>query len=288
MTQRVGIAGTGRMGTAFARRLIETGSRVLVWNRTPARLAPALDAGAQAAELAELARCDAILLVLTDAAASRRVIEDLARAGLDGALVLDLSTHSPAEADALSVQATAAGAEFVHCPVGGTVGPALKGQLLGLAGGSAAAVERARPLLDRLCRRVEHVGKASDAARMKLAINLPLVLYWQTLGEALGLLRAGGVSDDLAISLIADSSAGPAVLKTRGQIVLDTLARGDQTGTFDVEGLMKDLRLALDLGTSEAVDMPLAKAAVGQYRAAIDAGLGRFDGATITRRAARR
>jgi hypothetical protein len=120
------------------------------------------------------------------------VLEDLARAGVQGRLVIEMSTLLPDQAEALAAQAAAAGADFLHCPVGGTVAPALKGQLLGLAGGTAAAFDRAKPVLDQLCRRVEHLGSPGAAARMKLAVNLPLAVYWQTLGESLALLRGAG------------------------------------------------------------------------------------------------
>lgn len=284
MTQTIGIAGTGRMGTAFARRLIETGHSVRVWNRNANRTAAAVAAGAQAVDLAALAGCDVILLSLTDAAASRSVLGALAKAGLQGRLVIEMSTLMPAEAEELGAMAAAAGADFVHCPVGGTVAPALKGQLLGMAGGTAAAFDRAKPVLADLCRRVEHLGTVGAAARMKLAVNLPLAIYWQTLGESLALLRGAGVPDDLAISLIADSSAGPTVLKNRAQVVVDTLAGTDQPGTFDIAGLAKDLGLALQLGQAEGAEMPLSRLTEGRYAAALAAGLGGFDGASLTRR----
>jgi 3-hydroxyisobutyrate dehydrogenase len=283
----IGIAGTGRMGSAFARRLIETGHDVKVWNRSPARLAALVEAGAKATDLAGLAACDTILLSLTDAAASGAVLEQLISAGIKGRLVVEMSTLLPSDADAMATTASAANAVFLHCPVGGTVAPALKGQLLGLAGGSAAAFDRAQPLLSDLCRRVEYLGSAGAAARMKLAVNLPLATYWQTLGESLALLRGAGVSAELAISLIADSSAGPTVLKNRAQVVVDTLNGTDHPGTFDIEGLLKDLNLALELAQAEGADLPLATAAMPRYRAAIQDGLGRYDGASLTRLASK-
>jgi 3-hydroxyisobutyrate dehydrogenase len=286
MTQTIGIAGTGRMGTAYARRLIETGHQVKVWNRNPARTSGAVTAGAEAVELASLAATDVIVLSLTDATASQGVLGDLVKAGLAGRLIIEMSTLMPDEAEALAVAAQSAGADFVHCPVGGTVAPALKGQLLGMAGGSKAAFDRAKPVLDQLCRRVEHLGMVGAAARMKLAINLPLAIYWQTLGESLALLHGAGVPDDMAISLIADSSAGPTVLKNRAQVVLDTLSGTDQPGTFDIAGLAKDLALALRLADRTGADLPLARSSAERYGDAIAAGLGGFDGASLTRRTA--
>ncbi|MEH6772316.1 MAG: NAD(P)-dependent oxidoreductase [Cereibacter changlensis] len=287
MSDTIGIAGAGRMGSAFARRLMEAGREVRIWNRSPGRCAAAVSVGAgQAADLVDLARCDILLLSLTDAAAVNEVTEQLLQAGVAGKLVIDLSTLLPADSEATAARLTAGGADFVDCPVGGTVAPALKGQLLGMAGGTEAAVARARPVLDLLCRRVEHLGPAGAGSRMKLALNLPLALYWQALGEALALLRGSGIAPETAISLMADSSAGPTVLRNRAQVVLDTLAGTDQPGTFDIAGLAKDLRLALALGQAEGLDLPVSRTTEERYAAALSEGLGSFDGASLSRRAA--
>lgn len=280
----IGIAGTGRMGTAFARRLIETGHEVTVWNRTPERTAQAAEAGARVApDLAALAACDTILISLTDAAAVHAVADGLVAAGITGRLVIDMSTMLPEESRAVGAKINSAGADFVDCPVGGTVAPALAGQLLGMAGGTDAAFARAKPVLDNLCRRVEHLGPVGTGAQMKLAINLPLALYWETLGEAMSLLKGAGIPTDTAISLIADSSAAPTVLKNRARFVVDTLEGKDQPGTFDIAGLAKDLNLALRFAAAGGKRLPMSEAARPNYERALAEGLGRFDGASLAR-----
>ncbi len=280
----IAILGTGRMGTAFAKRLIELGQSVVVWNRTPANAAAAADAGATVAEdIATCAEADIVLISLTDAAAVKAVTEDLIAAGIAGKLVVDMSTLLPDETETIAANITAAGADFVDCPVGGTVGPALKGLLLGMAGGTDGAFARAEPVLDQLCKRVEHLGPAGSGARMKLAVNLPLALYWKTLAEALTLLEGSGIPAETAISLLADSSGGPSVLSNRAQVVIDTLNGGDQLGTFDIAGLAKDLNLALKQADRLGHPMPLSEAARASYAKALDAGLGQFDGASLTK-----
>ena len=97
------------------------------------------------------------------------------------------------------------------------------------------------------------------------------------------LLRGAGIPFDKAISLIADSSAGPAVLRNRAQVVVDTLNGADQPGTFDISGLAKDLDLALRLAGGGGMELPLSDAVRKSYERALAAGLGRFDGASLTR-----
>ena len=288
MSMTVGIAGTGRMGTAFTRRLIDTGHGVQVWNRTSENARSAVDAGAAlAGSIAELNVCETIIISLTDADAVEAVVDELISAGIVGTLVIEMSTLMPAAIQAIGARIVNAGAEYIECPVGGTVVPALDGQLLGMAGGSVSSFERARPILEKLCRRVEHLGPVGCGAHMKLAVNLPLAIYWQTLGESLSLLEGSGIPAETALSMIADSAAGPSVLKNRMQIVLDTMNGADQPGTFDIAGLNKDLGLALRLGEIMGASLPIARAIVPCYEAALNAKLGHFDGASLTRKTAR-
>ena len=123
---------------------------------------------------------------------------------------------------------------------------------------------------------------------MKLAVNLPLAIYWKTLSEAIAMLEGSGIPSSTAISMIADSSAGPNVLKNRAQVVIDTLEGTDQPGTFDISGLSKDLSLALRQAGLSGRAMPLAEATSESYREALAAGLGHFDGASLTRHLAGR
>ena len=109
-----------------------------------------------------------------------------------------------------------AGGTFVECAVSGSVGPARQGKLVGLAGGEAEDVERARPILENLCRRIEHVGPVGAGASVKLAVNLPLVLYFQALGEAYSLCKHLG-RDPVWLVGSYRHILGPTVLKARGR-----------------------------------------------------------------------
>lgn len=280
----VAILGTGRMGTAFAKRLIDVGQPVTVWNRTAAHTEAAAKAGATVThDIAEAAASDVVLLSLTNAEAVHATCTELIKAGIKGKLVIDLSTLLPEDTKAVGIAITSAGADFVDCPVGGTVGPALKGLLLGMAGGTEAAFARAKPILDHLCKRVELLGPVGAGAHMKLAVNLPLAIYWKTLAEALKMLDGSGISAEMAISMIADSSAGPAVLKNRAQVVIDTLNGTDQPGTFDIAGLLKDLDLALSQAATSGSTLPLSEETRKSYADAVSSGLSHFDGASLTR-----
>jgi 3-hydroxyisobutyrate dehydrogenase len=284
---RIGIAGLGRMGSALAARLIETGNTLVVWNRSPGKAEPLLALGARpaATPAALAAEAETIITILTDAAAIEAVYagpEGILAADLAGKLVLEMSTVRPETPRALAARIAARGADVVECPVGGTTGPARQGRLLGLAGGDAAAVARARPLLEQMCRRVEHVGPIGAGAAMKLAINLPLALYYQALAEAVTLCGHLGHDPDWLMELFADTTGGSNVLKVRGPGIARAL-RGEDTGptSFDIDGIRKDLRSMLEEAAARGAELPATRATLGVYDTASAAGWGGKDGAAI-------
>src|SRR5256885_10281711 len=149
---KIGMAGTGRMGAAIAQRLAGRGHQVTVWNRTANKArALGLDVADSATRLAKVS--ETLISILTDAAALESVYGQLLAGDVKAKLFIEMSTVRPDTQRKISKQARAKGAAFVECPVGGTVGPAKEGKLFGFAGGEAADVARARPLLDQLCRR---------------------------------------------------------------------------------------------------------------------------------------
>ena len=257
---QIGIAGIGKMGAAIAQRLIEVGHKVTVWNRSADKLKPVTDAGATAvatpAALADGA--EAIITILTDAAAIDTVYNGasgLLTGDVRGKLFIEMSTVQPQTEVALAEQVRAKGAAFVECPVGGSTGPARQGKLIGLMGAAPADAARAKPILDQLCRRLEHCGPVGSGAVMKLTINMPLMIYWQALGEALALCRPLGLDPARIMDLLSDTSGGPNVLKVRGAGVAAMLKGGDGGPvTFDVDSAVKDLRTMLAEGKQRGVD----------------------------------
>jgi len=274
---KIGIAGTGRMGAAIATRLAGLGHEVAVWNRTAAK---ARSLGLPTKEsLKELVPgSDAVITMLADGAAVKQVYGALLAGDVRGRLFIDMSTVRPAVSVVVSKKVRSVGAFFVECPVGGSVGPAREGKLFGFAAGEAQDLERARPLLGQLCRRVEHVGAAGAGARMKLAINLPLLVYYQALGEALSLLEEVNIPAEKLMDIFADTSGAPAMLKVRGPQIASVLAGHEPPPPgVDVDTVRKDLREMLAEAKSLGVSLPVAAAALERYDEASRAGLGAKD-----------
>ena len=198
---QIGVAGLGRMGAAIAARLMEVGHTLIVWNRTPGRTKALTDAGAKAVETPEdlAEHSEAIITVLTDADAIDHVYNGehgLLNGDATDKLFIEMSTVRPEVQIALANVVRASGGRFVECPVGGTTGPARQGKLFGFMGAEAGDAALAKPILDQLCRRLEHVGPVGNGALAKFTINMPLMIYYQALGEALAMARGMGLEPE--------------------------------------------------------------------------------------------
>jgi 3-hydroxyisobutyrate dehydrogenase len=269
------------MGAAIAQRLAGLGHQLTVWNRTPDKArALGFDVSADPGELA--GKSETVISILTDATAVETVYEKLLAGNVKGKLFIEMSTVRPETERKVSKQAKMKGAAFIECPVGGTVGPAREGKLFGFAGGEAADVARARPLLDQMCRRVEHVGPVGAGAAMKLAINLPLMVFWQAFGEALSLSEPLGIDPARLMDIFADTSGGPNVLKVRGPAIAAALAGKDPGGaTFNIDSMRKDLRTMLEEARALGRELPVTQRALECFDRAARDGLGAADAATL-------
>jgi len=283
---RIGIAGLGRMGAAIAERLLETGHTLVVWNRSPEKAKPFADRGVEVvpSPAALGPKVDAIVTMLTDAAAIDTVYRQasgLLSSDLTGKLVIEMSTVQPETEIALAREVRAKGAAYVECPVGGTVGPARSGKLIGLVGGEVADIERARPILETLCRRIEHVGPVGAGASMKLAINLPLLVFYQSLGEALTLCRSLNLDPAWLMDFFSDTSGGANVLKVRGAAIAEALSGGNPAPAFDIASIRKDLRTMVAEAKAHGASLPVAERTLAVYDEAAAEGWDRRDGAAL-------
>jgi 3-hydroxyisobutyrate dehydrogenase len=283
----IGFCGTGRMGAAMVERLIDVGHALVVWNRSADKLKPLAARGAAVADApaAVSARAELVITMLTDEAALAAVYDGprgLLSGPVAGKLLVDMSTVRPDAVRALGGRVRAAGAALVECPVGGTVGPARDGKLLGFAGGAPADFARAKPVLEQLCRRVEHVGPNGAGASMKLAINLPLAIYWEALGEALSLCADAGIDPKLMLELFNDSSGGANILKNRAPFVLSAIQGQPPAVGFDIDGMRKDVRAMIEEARELGVEAPLTQRVLDSYDAASTAGWGGRDASTLS------
>jgi 3-hydroxyisobutyrate dehydrogenase len=272
---KVGVAGIGKMGAGIASRLASVGHEMMVWNRSADKAkATGLKVAPTPADLA--AGSEAVISILTDAPAVNSVYAQMLPA-MQGRLFIEMSTVRPEVSKTLAAKVQQAGGAFVECPVGGTVGPAKEGKLFGFVGGEPGDVARARPLLDQMCRRVEHVGPVGAGASMKLAINLPLIVYWQALGEALSLIHHLKLDPARVMDILADTSGAPNMLKNRAGAIAAALGGKDNPPSVTIDTLKKDLGEMVAEARACGYDALVTQAALQSFEKASRAGIGAKD-----------
>ncbi len=275
------------MGAAIVQRLIDQGHTVRVWNRTREKAAALESKGAKlaATPAALAASSEVVITIMTNAEAIDAVYDGpdgLLAGDVKGKLFIEMSTVRPETQKSLAMKVKGKGGAIVECPVGGTIMPAREGKLFGFAGGDEADFARAKPLLEQMCRRVEYIGPSGAGAAMKLAINLPLLVYWQSCGEALSIIRSLGLPPERIVDIFADTSGGPNVLKARGPALAKAL-KGESTGpiTFNIDSIRKDLATMIEEAQALGYDTPVTKQALASFDKAAAEGHGDGDGVTL-------
>ena len=266
--ERIGFAGLGAMGGSIALQLHGAGYAVKVWNRTPGRARPLVDAGLEWAdsprELA--ASSDVMFTMLTDAGALEAVAggEDGLIAGLrPTAIWADLSTIAPHASVAMSERVRKAGAFFLDCPVSGSPSTLAAGRLSVMVGGDPAAFDHIEPVLRAIGPKVTYVGPNGHAILTKVAINLALVVSVTAFAEGVALVERAGVAPDAVVEAALNSVIASPVIGYRAPLLLE-----DTDVYADVALQQKDLLIAQDLGRRLGMAVPTCAAASEMLTAA--------------------
>jgi len=258
------------MGTAFAERLLDAGYPLVVSNRTPGKVEAlaALGAGVapSPAKLAE--RVDVILTSLADDDAFESVAAEAIAAAPRGAVLVDLSTVSPAASARVAERAEAASVGYVRAPVSGNPTVVRAGNLSVIVSGAADAIDRVEPVLRAIGPTVHRVGDGEQARIVKLAINLMIAGLAQLISEALVLGEAADVPRAALLEVMGSSAAGAPFVKYK----TEPLLADDYSATFTTALMEKDIDLALDAAEEAGVELPLTNEMKTHLRAAIEAG----------------
>jgi 4-hydroxybutyrate dehydrogenase/sulfolactaldehyde 3-reductase len=263
----------------MALNLLKGGFQLVVFDIVPEAMSTLIDAGAAGAgSPAEAARvADCVITMLPNGSHVEEAVfgpSGIAETIRKDALYIDMSTIAPLVTDRIAARLGKRGIAMVDAPVGRSVQHAVDGKLLIMVGGTADAVERARPVLERMGDTIVHCGPAGAGSRMKIVNNFMSITLNATTAEALTLAEASGLDPELARQVMLGTAAG---MGHMGSNYPAKVLKGDLTPGFMIDLAMKDLGLALELG--ESLDLPLdtGRAAVNAYKSARDAGHGRHD-----------
>jgi 3-hydroxyisobutyrate dehydrogenase len=241
---RIAMIGAGHMGAAMGQRLLETGHHVTAWNRSPERLAPLADAGADIADdlAAAVAEAEAVVTMLTDGEAVASVAETMLPAMPGDAVWVQVSTVGAEWADRLREAADRHARTMLDAPVSGSTEPARSGKLTWLVAGPQDAVDRVRPLLDALGERVLTVGERQEASRLKLVVNAWMTAATVAMADALRASDALGLPRQALLDVLAEGPLGMPYALQKAQL----MTKGELAPGFPVELALKDVRLLED------------------------------------------
>ena len=267
----VGIVGLGRMGAAMAARLREHGFEVVGWDQNAETSKKSAEGGwrvaANAREVA--AASEVIISSITEDNGARRIFagpDGFLQADVRGKLFIEMSTLQPMTGCELAPLVEQKGARLIEAPVLGTIPQVRAGTLFAMVGGRAEDLSRARPVLDKLTRRIVHMGPAGAGYAMKLAANVGLGAYVQAIAESLALGLRQGLALDAMIDALQESATACGWLKAKAGVL-----RGDEAEmTLDIRTLRKDLMSAVATGALTGVPMPLTSGALAALSAAVE------------------
>lgn len=285
---QVGFIGMGVMGLPMAGHIIRAGHSVTVSSRSQGPVDQAVLLGATDGRnpAAVAAASDVIVLCVPDTPDVRQVVEALLPDLRPGAIVVDCSTIDPSVEADLHALVAGAGGRYLDGPVsGGSIG-AQRGTLSVMVGGDASTLEEARPVLEAFSSLIVHVGGPGAGQVVKLANNLIYAAQMASVAEAFVMVNASGVSLEAALQVLSASTGNCTALQTRVPfegVQPESPVSNDWKPGFATALMTKDLRLALAHGERMGVRMRATEMSHGLHAAAVDAGYGADDMASVGR-----
>lgn len=258
---RIGFLGLGIMGAPMAANLRARGFPLCVWNRTASKAEPLRALGARVGKSPAhvAAESDVVITMVATPADVEAVAlgPEGALQGLKpGAVLVDMSTVSPATSRTLAGAAAAKQAEFLDAPVVGSKGPATEGSLVILVGGLPGTLERCRPVLAAMGKTIVHAGGVGMGSTLKLATNLMLAHLAAGFAEGLLLVQRAGLDPKRYLEVLEASTFRSPWYQTKGAGMI----KRDFSTHFALKHMRKDLRLMLELAGEIAASVPITTA----------------------------
>jgi 3-hydroxyisobutyrate dehydrogenase len=275
--EKIGFVGVGKMGANMGRRLKEQGFAIVaVYDLHPeAAKALARELGAEAcADLKQVTKlADVIITVVTDDKAMKEIFLGGLLARSRGKLFINCATVSPSIHVWIEQKTAKTGGQSLEACMASSITQAREGTLYLMCGGSEAAFNRAKPVLEKLAASVRYIGGAGKAGQVKALVNMVMNINTAGLAEGLGLGAALGIDLAMLREVFSQTGANSRVLQTDGE----DMQKRDHSCFFSAAHAAKDSGIALRLAREQGLSLPLAAATKKQFDKMIAEGLGGLD-----------
>jgi 3-hydroxyisobutyrate dehydrogenase len=278
VVRTIGFIGIGLMGQPMAVNLARSGLPLKVWNRTPEKLDPVIAAGAIAVRDVEeiFASCEAIFLMLSTSEAVDTVLgRGTSRFGerVAGKLIINTATMRPEHSVALAAEIRSAGGGYVEAPVSGSRQQAQERRLVAMLAGEPEAVARARTLLAHTCKECFDCGPLPGALKMKLAVNLFMLVMVTGLVEAFHFAERAGID----VATLREILAASPMASNVSQVKAQKLATRDWSPQAALADVFKNTELVGEATVAAGAAAPLLRTCGELYARALELKLGAFD-----------
>ena len=282
--KRVAVFGLGSMGMGMARCILAAGHHTVGVDVDPEPVRRFIEHGGTGAELAAVAdTLDAVVLVVLNAAQTEAALfgdDGIAARLAPGTVIVSCATVPPAFARTMEARCTEANLHYLDAPISGGAGRAASGELSIMAAGSAAAFKAARPVLEATASRVFELGDGAGAGSAMKAVNQMLAgIHLAAMAEATTLGLSQGIEPATLAEVIPQCAGTSWMLENRIGHVVD----GDYTPFSMIDIWPKDLGIVQAMASEAGFEAPLTNAALRQFTAASEAGMGREDDAAVAR-----
>ena len=269
---KVGIAGLGLMGSGITKRIIDSGHKVSIYNRTRSKAEQFSNKATIALSPRELAEsCDLLITVVTDFDAVKDILfgtKGVIESGNHNFVVADASTISPSQSEHCARRLRSAGIEMLGIPVMGGPAAAEIGDLVPIVSGNRQAFEKVRQVIEKLGR-IFYVGERDGSANtIKLALNLNIALIASALSEGITLVRRAGIDPSMFIEILNSTYFKTGLSEKKGP----KMAKSDFSPTFHLKNMLKDLELTTCTAQGNGVTLPQTALAQQIFRAANNMG----------------
>ncbi len=269
---KVGMIGLGAMGLGMARNLAKAGFLTAVYNRT---IAKTLEFKVATYDLPEAlaAEVDIVLICVSADQDVIGLVEAIAKTIKPDSIVVDLSTVSSDTAQKAAAILLKKEVNFLDAPVSGGVEGAKNGTLAMMVGGNIKALEKARPALEVIAKRIIHIGDTGSGQATKAANQIMCAGINQAVTEALAFAQSQGLEIDKVINVISGGAAGNWFLEHRGYTMTqDIFAPG-----FKLALHHKDLKICQKMAAQSDIAIPLSDMTVINYEQLMNDGYGDED-----------
>src|ERR687895_2769219 len=278
---RIGVAGLGLMGSGIAKRLINNGHKVSVYNRTRSKSHHFSNEATIASSPKELGQaCDLVITIVTNFDAVKTVLfgrEGVVESENNNLVVADVSTISPSQSEHCAQRLRNNGIEMLGVPVMGGPAAAETGDLVPMVAGSKPSFEKVRQVIEKLGRTF-YVGERDGSANaIKLALNLNIALVASAVSEGITLVRRAGIDPSIFIEILNSTYFKTELSEKKGPKML----KNDFSPTFHLKNMLKDLELATTTAQETGITLPQTALAQQIFRAANNMGFSDQDYTSI-------